>query len=198
MAHIEPLRLEAIPELEPMMRQMKEQIGFVPNSLLIMAHRPEVVRAFVPLVVAVMGPGKVPAELKQLVAYIASTAAGCRYCQAHTAASTASLGVSAQKLEAAWQFETDDRYSAAEKAALRLARDASVVPNAVTPEHFAALQSHLEPAQIVELVAVISLFGWFNRWNDTMATPLEEEPLSFATAHLSTAGWTIGKHVEKV
>lgn len=197
MAYIEPLRLEAVPELALMMRQMKERLGFVPNSLLIMAHRPEIVRAFVPLAAAVMGPGTVSPQLKQLVAYIASTAAGCRYCQAHTAATTAHLDMPAEKLEAAWQFETADRFSAGEKAALRLARDASVVPNAVTAEHFDALRNHFGAPEIVELVAVISLFGWLNRWNDTLATPLEDEPLFFAQTHLGSFGWTAGKHATK-
>jgi hypothetical protein len=43
-------------------------------------------------------------------------------------------------------------------------------------------------------VAVISLFGWLNRWNDTMATELEDEPLAFASQHLTANGWSAGKH----
>ena len=31
--------------------------------------------------------------------------------------------------------------------------------------------------QIVEIVAVIATFGFLNRWNDTVATQLEDEPL---------------------
>lgn len=98
------------------------------------------------------------------------------------------------KVEAVYEFETSHLFSAAERAALRLARDAGVVPNASTPEHFAELKRFYSDPQIVELVSVISLFGWLNRWNDTMATELEEEPLTFAGEHLATHGWQAGKH----
>jgi hypothetical protein len=58
------------------------------------------------------------------------------------------------------------------------------------------LAPHFDEDQIVELVAVISLFGWLNRWNDTMATDLEDEPLAFGTDHLAARGWDPGKHVQ--
>jgi hypothetical protein len=44
--------------------------------------------------------------------------------------------------------------------------------------------------QIVEIVGVIALFGFLNRWNNTMATPLEDEPIEY----LSRGGWQAGKH----
>ena len=46
----------------------------------------------------------------------------------------------------------------------------------------------------MELVAVISLFGWLNRWNDTMATELESSPLAYGKEKLAGAGWAPGKH----
>lgn len=69
-----------------------------------------------------------------------------------------------------------------------------MVPNLVTPEHFAALHPHFREEQIVELVAVSALFGWLNRWNDTMATTLEAEPLTWARTHLGAHAWESGKH----
>ncbi len=56
------------------------------------------------------------------------------------------------------------------------------------------LGKHFSEPQIVELTAVVSLYGFLNRWNDSMATPLEEKPLEFAKKHLSGAGWEAGKH----
>ena len=49
--------------------------------------------------------------------------------------------------------------------------------------------------QIVELVGAVCLFGWLNRWNDTMATDLEPRPLEFGLTNLSDSGWKPGKHV---
>jgi uncharacterized peroxidase-related enzyme len=195
LANVEPLRVEEVPELASLIEQVSAAMGFVPNSLLTMARRPEIMRGFTQLAAAVLAPGEIAADLKLLVAHVGSTAAGCRYCQAHTAGGAARLGVEVDKIEAACQFETDNRFSASERAALRLARDASLVPIATTPEHFSELRRHFSQNQIVELVAVIALFGWLNRWNETMATQLEDEPMRFAGQHLAGRGWQAGKHL---
>ena len=42
------------------------------------------------------------------------------------------------------------------------------------------LSKHFSERQVIEVVAVISLFGFLNRWNDTMATTLDKSPKSFA------------------
>ena len=88
-------------------------------------------------------------------------------------------------------------FSAAERAALRLARDGAIVPNAVTPQHFTELEQPFRTEEIVELVAVISLFGWLNRWNDTISTELEVGPLAFGLRSLGGRGWDAGKHAHE-
>lgn len=194
MNRVKPVPRERLAEFEPFFEIAEASMGFVPSSLYAMGHRPEILRAFATLAGAVIGPGTVDPGLKQLVAYVASSAAGCRYCQAHTSAHAAQFGVPAEKIEHAFEFETRPDFSPAEQAALRLARDSALVPNLVTDEHFAALRQHFGEEQIVELVAVSSLFGWLNRWNDTMATELEDGPRRFAGEHLAAAGWEVGKH----
>lgn len=121
-------------------------------------------------------------------------APGCRYCQAHTAATAAHQGLAAEKIAAAFAFETSPLFDAREHAALRLARDAGLVPNLVEDAHFTELRRHFSERQIVELVAVVALFGWLNRWNDTIATRLEAAPAAFASATLAPQGWAVGKH----
>jgi uncharacterized peroxidase-related enzyme len=195
MPHVRPIAREALEKYEPFF-QVAEQMmgGFVPNSLFTMAHRPEILEAFMVLAGTVNGPGTVDPGLKQLVAYVASNAAGCRYCQAHTSTHAAHAGVEVEKIEHAFEFETHPIFSDAERAALRLARDAALVPNLVEAEHFEALRRHFDEPQIVELVAVCALFGFLNRWNDTMSTQLEDVPRSFAERHLGGSGWDAGKH----
>ncbi len=194
MAYIEPLEREQLTEFEPYFKVVEGAIGFVPSTYFTMGHRPEILRAFTALVMSVLGPGKVDMGLKQLVALMASTSAGCRYCQAHTAASAESFGIATPKIAAVYEFETSELFTDADRAALRLARDAGVLPNAVTPAHFGDLHAHFSDEQIVEIMAAISLFGWLNRWNDTMATELEDQPMAFASATLGGAGWEPGKH----
>jgi alkylhydroperoxidase family enzyme len=140
-------------------------------------------------------PGEVPAELKWLVAHAVSASAGCRYCQAHTAANSEKAGLSVAKIEALMEYETNAVYSPPERAAVALALAAGQVPNTASREHFDALRPHFSESGIVEIVAVISLFGWLNRWNDTLASDLEAAPLDFANTHLGPSGWSPGKHV---
>ena len=194
MPNIEPIARDTAAEFGTFFEAVEEARGFVPNSLLTMAHRPEILRAFATLSGAVLGRGTVDPGLKQLVALMASTSAGCRYCQAHTAATSVRRRVDPVRLAAVYEFEASDSFTPAERSALRLARHAGVVPNATTPAHFAELRQFYTDAQVVGIVSVISLFGWLNRWNDTMATELEEEPLGFAVEHLGDHGWTPGKH----
>ena len=171
-----------------------EQLGYVPNSLLTLAHRPKTAAAFARLAGEVMIGGTLERPLKQLVAYVASNANGCRYCQAHTGKRSTEFGVGAEKIQHAFEFETSELFTDAEREALRIARDAALVPNEVTDEHFERLRDHYADDEIVEIVSVISLFGWLNRWNDTMATTLEQPAVEFATQNLERSGWDIGAH----
>jgi alkylhydroperoxidase family enzyme len=113
---------------------------------------------------------------------------------AHTAEGSAKLGVEQKKLDEVWNYQTSPLYTPAERAALDVAVAAGCVPNAVTDETFAELRKHWDDEQVVEIVGVIALFGFLNRWNDTFATPLEEAPLHFGETHLADQGWDAGKH----
>jgi uncharacterized peroxidase-related enzyme len=194
MAHVEPLPRDAVPEFKERFDHYEKTRGFVPNSIRTMARRPNVARAFMDLNRAVLYEGTVPEELKMLISLIASQAAGCRYCQAHMANLSSVYKASDVKIRAVWEFETSALFSEAERTALRLAYRASLVPNEATAEDFAALRKHFDDGQIVEIVAAIALFGYLNRWNDTMATDLEEYPANVARRAIGAVGWTPGKH----
>ncbi len=113
---------------------------------------------------------------------------------AHTAGAALQLGVKDEKLEAVWEFRSSELFSAKERSALEVAVAGAAQPNEVTDAMFAELKLHWNEGEIVEIVAVISMFGFMNRWNDTMATPLEEEPVHVGEKHLAKDGWRVGKH----
>jgi hypothetical protein len=69
------------------------------------------------------------------------------------------------------------------------------VPNAVTPEIGANLRRHWDDGDIVEMLGVIALFGYLNRWNDSMATTLEAPGEDAASRNIARHGWEKGKHV---
>jgi uncharacterized peroxidase-related enzyme len=194
MTHITPKHRDELSDLAPMLDMVEASMGFLPASMMTMAHWPELTQAFGGLGATILHSGEVDPGLKQMIAFAVSNVAGCRYCQAHTAHAAQKHHVSAEKIQAVFEFESSDLFSAQEKAALRVAVHAGMVPNAVNAEHMSDLLKHFSEQQVVEVVAVISMFGFLNRWNDTMATTLESVPKHFASNQLSSQGWVAGKH----
>jgi uncharacterized peroxidase-related enzyme len=193
---IQPLPVDHNPELKDHFAKAPNNLGFIPNSWLILQRRPAILRAFSQLTGAVWDPkdSTVPRPLKRLVAHVASKAAGCQYCMAHTIEGALHMGVEEQKLAAIWDYQTSPLFTEAERVALDFAFAAAQQPNTVSDEDFAAMRKHYSEEQIVEIVAVISVFGFLNRFNDTMGTPLEEKPLQTGERFLASRGWTAGKH----
>ena len=199
----------------------KANMGFVPNSARTMARIPAVMASFLMLgglvtadpkvarpwlIIKVMlknvgwmrsfinSKDRVPLYLRNLVAYASSNAAECRYCQAHTIGEALRNGAPPAKIEALWDYENSSEFDAAEKAALRFGFAAGSIPNGVTSEHYDQLREFYSEKQIVELVTTVAVFGFLNRWNDTVGTQLEAEPRQVAEKYLSAHGWEIGKH----
>jgi uncharacterized peroxidase-related enzyme len=190
-----PLPPEHSPELKDAFETYRKSLGFIPNSVLIMQRKPKMVQALAQLTASIWEPnGKVDRGLKRLIAHVASRTAGCQYCMAHTAGGALHFGVDEAKVAAVWDYQTSPLYSPAERAALDLAVAAGTVPNSATDEMFTELKKYWTEEQIVEIVGVIAVFGFLNRWNDTMATPLEDEPIEVGERFLAKRGWSVGKH----
>jgi len=196
MAHLSPLPREEIEdtELQHMLERYLEIRRFIPNSVLTMSRRPAIAKAFAALNQAILYEGTVPEETKMLVSLISSQASGCRYCQSHMANLSSIYSASDEKIAALWDFRTSTLFSDAERAALNIALKAGQLPNDTNANDFAELKRYWDDGQIVEIIAAIGLFGYLNRWNDTMATELEDYPSKVAERTLSDWGWEAGKH----
>ena len=197
MARLAPVDMSDVPGLEEVHEFYSAMFGFVPNGLRIMARRPDIVKGFIQLRRAVVDPvtSEVPVEFKELIGHIASKTAGCRYCQAHTIFGAGRAGVSADRLKSIWEYRTSDLFTPAERVALDLAVAASSVPNGVTDELMERVMEYWDEGHIVEIMAVVAMYGFLNRWNDSLATPLEQASLDAADAALGSAGWHPGNHV---
>jgi len=180
MSRIKPLSPMQLADFKPMFDVLENTMGYIPNNLLSMAHWPELLTAFGGIGATILQSGELDRGLKQLVAMVASAAHGCHYCQAHTSHSAHKLGVSQEKVEATFEFESSSLFSDAERAALKLAWHAALQPNASSDSDFASLKEHYSDREIVEIVSVIALFGFLNRWSDTMGSELEPLPQAFA------------------
>ncbi|TAF31798.1 MAG: carboxymuconolactone decarboxylase family protein [Cytophagales bacterium] len=187
------------PELQKLVQFYEETLGFCPNSVKTMHIRPRIALAFVEMNKAVMeNHGRVTSALKRLVGYLTSFRTGCMYCQAHTIRAAERYQASSEQLDNIWSYSTHPAFSEAERAALDFALAASAVPNEVTDQFADNLRKHWDEGEIVELLAVIALFGYLNRWNDSMGTELEAPALDSAQTRLtSKTNWTAEKHAYK-
>ena len=195
MAFMNPLPPETTPELSEDFAIFEQILGFIPNSLLTMQRMPAMVRGFGELTRAVMDPaGGVDLGFMRLVAHFSSRAAGCQYCEAHSLVAAKIHGVSQEKLDAIWEYRESPLYSDAERVALDYALAAGSVPNAVDAELMERMKQHWSEQQIVQILGAVCLYGFLNRWNDSMATDLEASPAAMGERVLARGGWTGGKH----
>ena len=196
MAHLDPLPAETTPELQQDFAIFERILGFVPNSLLTMQRMPNIVKGFGELTKAVMDPrGSVDLGFMRLIAHFASRAAGCQYCEAHSLVAARIHGIEQQKLDEIWIYQTSPLYTEAERAALDFALAAGAVPNDVDDKLMSRMKEHWSDDQIVQILGAVCLYGFLNRWNDSMATDLEESPRSMGEKVLAQGGWTGGKHI---
>jgi uncharacterized peroxidase-related enzyme len=195
MSRLAPLPPGHTPELKPYFDFFLTTLGFTPNSVLTMQRKPRLVKAFAELNAAVMDPeGGVDLGFRRLIGHVASRAAGCLYCQAHTVLGAKNFGMDEARIAAVWEFRTSPLFSEAERVALEFALAAASQPNDVTDALFARLREYWDEVQVVEILGVVAMFGFLNRWNDSMATPLEPIPAELGMRVLRDQDWSPGKH----
>ena len=196
MALIQPLEENQFDQdLLEFVQFFKGPLGVIPNSVRTMARRPKIAKAFTELNIAVMKcEGNVTPEFKRIIGYVTSFVSGCKYCQAHTILGSQRFGASEKRLNDVWNFAESNNFNDAEKAALTYARAASSIPNEVDEHISDELHKHWEDDDIVEITAVIALFGYLNRWNDSMGSSLEDLPIEAGEKYLKNTSWNVGKH----
>ena len=173
-----------------------ETLAFCPNSVLTMQLRPAISKAFINLNKAVMtNEGRVSSALKRMIAWVSSNSTGCRYCQAHAIRAAERYGAEQDQLDNIWEYKTHTAFSEAERVALDFSLAASQIPNTVDDTLKQRLYSYYNEGEIVEILGVISLFGYLNRWNDSMGTSIENGAVQSGELYLVKHGWTKGKHI---
>ncbi|MDG1269849.1 MAG: carboxymuconolactone decarboxylase family protein [Ulvibacter sp.] len=196
MALVTPLSADHDDTTKELAAFFNETLGFCPNSVLTMQRRPAISQAFINLNKAVMAnDGRVSSSLKRMIAWVSSNATGCRYCQAHAIRAAERYGAEKEQLDNIWDYRTHEAFSEAERAALDFSLQASQVPNTVDEAIKQRLYTYWDEGEIVEMLGVISLFGYLNRWNDSMGTTIETGAVQSGKQHLGKHGWEEGKHL---
>ena len=183
---VKPLSPDSNPDIKKMAEFFNETLGFCPNSVLTMQLRPEIASSFINLNIAVMNnKGRVTSAFKRIIAWVSSNAAGCNYCQAHAIRAAERYGAEKEQLDNVWDYKTHKAFNEAERAALDFSVAASQVPNTVDENIQKRLHQYWDDGEIVEILGVVSLFGYLNRWNDSMGTSIEKEATESAEKFLT-------------
>ena len=161
-------RSEVTPELAALFDRIFAQRGNVPNMFRVMAHRPEIFATMQAHFAAVLQTGTVPTRLKELIIVRTSQVNATPYCLASHTKLARGLGWTDDQLAHLADWPEREDFTAAEKAALRLAETVTRDAHAVSDEQFAELREFYSEGEIVELLCAIGLFNYFNRFNDAL------------------------------
>jgi uncharacterized peroxidase-related enzyme len=145
-----------------------QERGNVPNMFRTVAHRPEIFRTMIAHFRAVMNTGTVSPKLKELVIVRTSQLNNCEYCLASHTALARRHGWSEEQISDLANFRKRSDFSDAEKTALELAERATRDSSSVDDPFWYELRKYYDEGEIIELLAAIGLFNYFNRFNNAL------------------------------
>jgi len=154
---IDPAENEFLASLEARAKQ--------PNPFFrVMAHRPEVLKNFVPFYGTVVGPGSVDRRIKLLLYLVSSIANQCAFCIAANLPGARKVGITDEEITAI-EAEQDGGFSPPEQADIGYARELTRSSTA-SEARSEALSQHFNDEQIVEITLVIAMSNFTNRFNN--------------------------------
>jgi uncharacterized peroxidase-related enzyme len=163
--------------------------GNVPNMFRTMAHRPEIFETIIAHMEAVLNTGTLPKALKELVIVRTSQLNRTPYCLASHTTIARKLGWTETQIKALHDSAGSAEFTEREKVAIHLAEVMTLDAHSYSEAEFALLRGFFSEGEVVELMAAIGLFNYFNRFNDL----LEMEPTKPASAEeLATVGVGVG------
>ncbi|HZL25238.1 MAG TPA: carboxymuconolactone decarboxylase family protein [Acidobacteriaceae bacterium] len=178
-------RSEVSPDLTPVYDKFLRDRGNVPYFFRTLAHRPEIFRTAAAHMEAVLKTGTLPTRLKELVVVRTSQLNCTAYCLASHTAISLKLGWSPEHIEALKSWRDSPLFSEAEKEAIHLAEAMTNASHEYTDADMARLRRFYSEGEVIELMAAVGLFNYFNRFNNL----LQMEPTKPATAEeLAEAG----------
>lgn len=161
-------RSQAPPAVAEIYDRYMRTRGNVPNMFRTMAHRPEILQTMIAHFEAILQAGTVPLRLKELVIVRTSQLNRCNYCLASHSQISLRLGWTREQLDNLASFADREDFTATEKAALRLAEQMTLDANGIPEDTFEQLRQHFDEGEIVELMAAVGLFNYFNRFNNAL------------------------------
>jgi len=169
MGVVNPLtREQAAPEVQEVFDKMAERTGKVPNMFAAMAHRPDVLKAFLPLYKMIINQGTVEAKYKELAYLRASMVNGCEYCTRAHSASSKRAGVTAEQIAALPFYKRSPLFDEKEKATILYADRVTRAATTIRAAELEDLRKFYDEGQIVELTLAVCMANFTNRFNDAL------------------------------
>ena len=131
-----------------------------------------------------LNTGTLPKALKELVIVRTSQLNRTPYCLASHSAICRKLGWTDEQLAAMGSNLGAGGFTEREQVAIHMAEVMTLDAHGYTTEDFSRLRSFFSEGEVVELMAAVGLFNYFNRFNDL----LEMEPTKPATAGRACLG----------
>lgn len=176
-ARVAPLAADDPRSQDPQLEDLVNLVGYRPHALLTMARKPGVLQAVLALVQSTLrSDGLIEPGLRFLLTAETCRGARCGYSAAHAVHAAQHAGVTWAQLAALPGYRDSAHFSARERAALGIASAGATLPVADTGPAFDAARRHFSDDELVEVVSIVALFGWFNRWNSLMQSTLEPVP----------------------
>ena len=140
------------------------------NAQKALAHRPEMLKAFLPFYASV--GRSLDRKLYEMIYLRVSFINGCHYCQQHHVASSKRVGLSAED----WRALKDGnyaRYTDKEQAALAYTEKLKRTPHEIADADVEKLKKHFSDAEIVDLHLLVGLVNLTNRFTDPLGLEVE-------------------------
>lgn len=181
----------------PMLEFVRILIGVVPNCDPYLEIWPPAFRSYnlmVPnllnLPFSVLGVGSAPTADVGLAMYVASRAAECPYCSAHTCSYALRRGAVIETVARA--LDPDRPFTAREKAVIAVARSLARVPCELDDGERHAFDEQLTPGEREWIVHGIVNMGFLNKFMDAIGVELEASTVAETQATMGE-DWTPGK-----
>ena len=166
MALIPSLEKNQIEEItREVYEKFEKETGKVPEWVKVMAHSPKILKEFTELFKIIMGEGKIEPHLKWKMAYLISETLKCPFCVSVSSKMLKKFGANDETIENIKEMKD---LSETEKEILELVKDVTLDGHLDQPELFEKLKEKFDEAQIVEIISVMGLFNYINRFNNTL------------------------------
>ena len=166
MAIIPSLKKDQVDQIaKEVYERFEKQTGKVPEWVKVMAHNSRILKEFTELFKVIMGKGEIEDLLKWKIAFVVSDSLKCPFCVDVTIKTLKSLGATDKIIDEVKKGEVSNED---EREMLSLVKEVTLKAQVCTPELLTELKKDFSEKEIIEIVSIIGLFNYINRFNNTL------------------------------